>query len=808
MGYMNKAKPKVGQFGGVAGPPGPTGLPGPSGPPGPAGTGFTLSATGNFDLQSKKLENVSAATNGSDAVVKSQVFVADGNGNLEMDRKQIKNLTTDESVASCAVNMATLRKHSATIGDIDLQEKYNVLNSKQRNLNELKTHYDSLVSFEEVKQNFLSRVETFAMGTTLDMNSNVILNLKDPKLGKEPATKDYADTKLSLSGGRMTGSINMGTYEITNLANPTGNSSAATKSYVDTEDAKHLPKAGGTMSGAINMGTSKITNLGNPTGNNDAATKAYADANLPKAGGTMSGAINMGTSKITNLGEPTANSDAATKHFVEQSHISQSGMSQNVFLYQMQDVLESSAESNITVNGILAFPNTPHTLFKKAYNFDIGKSALNEYNARIGFNFYQLPVGTYTYVVEYFPPTMTNVSVDCRSTPLNVNKQIFKQFPTYVKNIVQIHKWTLAAPDYLMVDIKSNGVASSPAKGRGWMIVYGIEGTHNDVSSSVLDTPFLISGGSMLMQVPLDMRSQVIQNLPLPTGATQAASKEYVDISGLFSILGQATATYVDGYIKENAECLYSVERGTKAEVTYTASSRAILNLNDQTLSGLNATQSVLSRRPILSTTKNAKRFYFTFNGTKRMTSLIDMNPASGASDIVHVFMLFRLATHAGSDPNFRNGLFGHDNGGWDKFACFVPNTNNLIIAGANKDGSEAHTGFNVQVTANEWQSKANASELNKWCCLSIHWDVPGGAKKSSCWVNGKKVKSFTSRTSLGSNRMTFGDINPNGGVGLNGDVQLFLLYKGFGMSELIIKAHHKMICERYGVDHDKISFP
>ena len=107
--------------------------------------------------------------------------------------------------------MATLKKHSAAAGDIDLQEKYNVLNSKQRSLTELKTHYDSLVSFEEVKQNFLSRVETFAMATTLDMNNNVILNLKDPKLGKEPATKDYADKKLALTGGRMTGAINMGT---------------------------------------------------------------------------------------------------------------------------------------------------------------------------------------------------------------------------------------------------------------------------------------------------------------------------------------------------------------------------------------------------------------------------------------------------------------------------------------------------------------------------------------------------------------------------------------------------------------------
>ena len=56
--------------------------------------------------------------------------------------------------------------------------------------------------------------------TQLDMNHNSITNLKDPEFGGEAATKDYADKKLALTGGRMTGSINMGNNEITNLAAP------------------------------------------------------------------------------------------------------------------------------------------------------------------------------------------------------------------------------------------------------------------------------------------------------------------------------------------------------------------------------------------------------------------------------------------------------------------------------------------------------------------------------------------------------------------------------------------------------------
>ena len=340
-----------------------------------------------------------------------------------------------------------------------------------------------------------------------------------------------------------------------------------------------------------------------------------------------------------------------------------------------------------------------------------------------------------------------------------------KNFPTYCKNLVQLHKWKISPPEYLMVDIKCDGASSSPVDGTGWMVVYGIKGTHNDVPSSVFDRPYVIARGDMFMEIDLDMNCQVLRNLPPPSDNTDAATKEYVDkevtmgrtmggdinmnskkitnlpyptnqadaatkgyvdVAEIFSILNSATATYVDGYIKQNAECLYSCERELPTEARFTPSTRAISTLFDQTLSGLNATQSVVARRPKLSTRKNAKRYYFTFDGVDdRMISNIDLNPASGADDIVYVFILFRLKSHSGPDSHFRNGLFGHDNQGWDKFVAYKP-TNNLIISGV-------HGTNNVEVTSSDWQTKADASVLNKWHCLSVHWDVPAGAGKSSC---------------------------------------------------------------------------
>jgi len=71
-----------------------------------------------------------------------------------------------------------------------------------------------------------------------------------------------------------TQNLSMATYKLTNLGTPTDNTDAATKAYADTK----LALAGGTMTGAIAMGTSKITGLGNPDADTDAANKGYVDS--------------------------------------------------------------------------------------------------------------------------------------------------------------------------------------------------------------------------------------------------------------------------------------------------------------------------------------------------------------------------------------------------------------------------------------------------------------------------------------------------------------------------------------------------
>lgn len=85
--------------------------------------------------------------------------------------------------------------------------------------------------------------------------------------------------KLDLTGGAMTGQLNMGLQQIRSLGNPTSLSDAANKTYVDTADNLRVNKTGGTMSGNLNMGTTnRVTQLQDPVNNLDAANKRYADS--------------------------------------------------------------------------------------------------------------------------------------------------------------------------------------------------------------------------------------------------------------------------------------------------------------------------------------------------------------------------------------------------------------------------------------------------------------------------------------------------------------------------------------------------
>ena len=186
---------------------------------------------------------------------------------------------------------------------------------------------------------------------------------------------------------------------------------------------------------------------------------------------------------------------------------------------------------------------------------------------------------------------------------------------------------------------------------------------------------------------------------------------------------------YIDEYFKNYANCMYKVDKGS--ELIFDSSTRKISKLKDNTLFELDANQNSVSNQPKLCTKANKinNRYHIEFNSLnfERMISQIDLNPGTNQQDIVNIFIVYKLKSRSSVNYWVNNGLFGHDNIGFDKFVCFGKNGTNgeesLMIAGINGSdvviiGPHSISGYNP---ISNYKINANAGELNKWICLSIH---------------------------------------------------------------------------------------
>ena len=310
---------------------------------------------------------------------------------------------------------------------------------------------------------------------------------------------------------------------------------------------------------------------------------------------------------------------------------------------------------------------------------------------------------------------------------------------------------------------------------------------------------------SNILDASLNLNNNRLFGLAYPLIDTDAVPLSYLK-SHMYT---QLSETLLWEYYTKFGNAIYRIDRSLATEVTVDSSTNKVSKLYDQSLYENHAEQTTTTNQPTLCTSafRNNNRYYLNFNGSQRMLSNIDLNVAAGEQDIVNVFIVYKLLSFTGTYWT-RNGLFGHDNGSFDKFVSFGP-SGDLIVAGATNDhiviGVNQVNGKNP--TAN-YQTNANAGALNNWICLSIHWNVPAGANKSSVWCNGKKLTDFTARTSAGSTQMTFGDLNPNGIAGLIGSISFFGLYKNKFISDDDIKLHHHVLCNNwYKITHDAISF-
>ena len=235
--------------------------------------------------------------------------------------------------------------------------------------------------------------------------------------------KQQLDAKLSLSGGLMTGNLDMNSKWIYNVVQPNGDKQPATKIWSEN---KFLDKSSGVMAGPLNMSNNKITNLAKPTDDKDGVNKKYIDGNhLKLSGGTVSGHIilnnailtsqyqaisrstgnaffvqltnpyvyhkfNMVKNKIIHLGDPTDATDAVNKQYLEKYHVKPSHYN-NEFKYLMTNKLaltDLQADSfDITkIDSLMPQDGTYHQYNRKVLYTTIIKDQQGGYSYKMGIN--------------------------------------------------------------------------------------------------------------------------------------------------------------------------------------------------------------------------------------------------------------------------------------------------------------------------------------------------------------------------------------------------------------------------------------
>ena len=442
-------------------------------------------------------------------------------GEIDMNRKKITNLDTDQNQDLSAVNMATLKTTIRQKVNKSYVDAKFVKKTGDTLSGDLILPHDSFpvqgntnkaVSYETQREIFLSRKESFPMQADINMDNNFIQNVATPTTSHQGANKGYCDYNFlnKQKGGVLMGSLSMNQNDLFEIPAPKHGSSAVNKNYVDSKIPRgFVKKAGDVLSGDLNMNGHKITNLPSPSAANEPATKNYVDSKV-----SVGKDLDMKNFQIKNLASPTAAQDAVNKGFFDEellkSHLTSSYI-ENAFKY-LSDQDESSSERNIVVHGITIFNGSPHKN-KKAYNVDlIYTTGLQYYDSKIGINLYSLPIGKYTVIMEYYFSEDINIQIYTEATHALINNPQLTNFPNYKKILVQINRQS-KIPDYLFFTITGNGTTSTNPE--VYLIFYGIKGWVNNIPQEIYDHAletgmFSYENGKMKMNMDLDLNGNSI----------------------------------------------------------------------------------------------------------------------------------------------------------------------------------------------------------------------------------------------------------------------------------------------------------
>ena len=515
---------------------------------GSPGVGFNLTSDGNYDMINKKLRNVGAPSDNTDAATKK--YVDDNSSSILLSSK----LTVDSNID---------------------------MNSKMiKNLYPPQDNNDSTTKFY-VDSKFLHINGSNSMIGNIDMNSKKIVNVNTPTNQNDATNKKYVDdtvaaNKVDVSpyfkkdgSKKMTGNIDMNNKRIYNLPAPTGNNQPTTLIYSNSNFLRingNIP-----MMGNLNMNNRNIKNLATPSNDTDAATKKYVDDNsgapdlsdyLEKDGTiAMTGNLNLGSNEIINLSNPTETNEAVNKDYVDKlihNNAIQPSHYKNEFDYLMSSAAEWTDESNggnsFVIKKIDVLPTSKgnfHNYNQKVIYMGINKD-VNGYKYKMGINFYRLTADTdYTLCMEILNTDiklwnktkisvdkgtstgLSNLNVNVRKLSFSYTDQTNTSQNMYYHRIIVNFKKLLSGNRFflhILVDIpdNQNDLSSYPSQFLGvYVITYGIKGNFLNIDpDKVYDyhTAFDIHPTEVKYNVNINTNNKKILNINLDKNNSNSAA--------------------------------------------------------------------------------------------------------------------------------------------------------------------------------------------------------------------------------------------------------------------------------------------